>query len=208
MKHLNWKDFFFDLLLMLVIIGIVSVPFWIACQRQKQNEVKYGPGCIEITLYDKNYVITEEERTMLAKLVYLEAGRCGEECQYAVISAVLNRLESGYWGDTIEEVIFYPNAFSPTYLMSECFPPQVSYEMVDYVLTNGPTIPKEVRYFRADYDHNWEGYVHYATYDNVYFGFFTERALSAIKRLEWHRPKADRACAEPSAGRRERKWIE
>ena len=172
MKHLNWKDFLFDLLLMLAIMAIVSLPIFVACHEQKQNEAKYGPGCIEINLYGTKYIVTEEERTMLAKLVYLEAGSCSQKCQRAVVSVVLNRLESGYWGNTIEEVIFYPNAFSPTNLMSGCLPSQASYEVVDYVLRNGPTVPKEVRYFRADYDHKWEGYAHYVTYDNVYFGFF------------------------------------
>ena len=120
------------------------------------------------------YNITQEERDMLAKLVCLEAGTCGSQCQRAVASVVFNQLETGYWGNTLEEVIYYKNAFSPAYLIATCEqPPQEIYDAVDYVLNNGPTIPKEVRYFRADYDFSWEGYAHYATYDNVYFGYFT-----------------------------------
>lgn len=120
------------------------------------------------------YNITQEERDMLAKLVYLEAGICGGPCQRAVASVVFNRLEAGYWGDSLEEVIYYKNAFSPAYLIATCEqPPQEIYNTVDYILKNGPTIPKEVRYFRTDYDFSWEGYAHYATYDNVYFGYFT-----------------------------------
>lgn len=119
------------------------------------------------------YDITQEERDILAKLVYLEAGICGRSCQRAVTSVVFNRLEAGYWGDTLEEVIYYKNAFSPAHLIATCEqPPQEIYNTVDYILKNGPTIPKEVRYFRTDYDFSWEGYVHYATYDNVYFGYF------------------------------------
>ena len=120
------------------------------------------------------YNITQEERDMLAKLVYLEAGTCGSQCQRAVASAVFNRLEAGYWGDTLEEVIYYKNAFSPAHLITTCEqPPQEIYDTVDYILNNGPTIPEEVRYFRTDYDFSWKGYAHYATYDNVYFGYFT-----------------------------------
>ena len=120
------------------------------------------------------YNITQEERDILAKLVYLEAGICGRSCQRAVTSVVFNRLEAGYWGDTLEEVIYYKNAFSPAHLIATCEqPPQEIYNTVDYILKNGPTIPKEVRYFRTDYDFSWEGYVHYVTYDNVYFGYFT-----------------------------------
>ena len=120
------------------------------------------------------YNITQKERDMLAKLVYLEAGTCGDQCQRAVASVVFNQLEAGYWGNTLEEVIYYKNAFSPAYLIATCEqPPQEIYDAVDYVLNTGPTIPKEVRYFRTDYDFSWEGYTHYATYDNVYFGYFT-----------------------------------
>ena len=120
------------------------------------------------------YNITQEERDMLAKLVYLEAGTSGSQCQRAVVSVVFNRLEAGYWGDTLEEVIYYKNAFSPAYLIESCErPPQEVYNAVDYVLQNGPTIPSEVRYFRTDKDFSWEGYAHYATYENVYFGYFT-----------------------------------
>lgn len=120
------------------------------------------------------YNISQEERDMLAKLVYLEAGVCGSQCQRAVVSVVFNRLEAGYWGDTLEEVIYYKNAFSPAYLIESCErPPQEVYDAVDYVLQHGPTIPSEVRYFRADKDFTWEGYAHYATYENVYFGYFT-----------------------------------
>ena len=120
------------------------------------------------------YNITQEERDMLAKLVYLEAGTCGSQCQRAVASVVFNLLEAGYWGDTLEEVIYYKNAFSPAYLIATCEqPPQEIYDTVDYILNNGPTIPEEVRYFRINYDFSWEGYAHYATYDNIYFGYFT-----------------------------------
>lgn len=133
--------------------------------------------CVYLNSYTSKstsyYNITQEERDILAKLVYLEAGTCGSQCQRAVVSVVFNRLEAGYWGDTLEEVIYYKDAFSPAYLIESCErPPQEVYDAVDYVLQNGPTVPSEVRYFRADKDFTWEGYAHYATYDNVYFGYF------------------------------------
>lgn len=114
-----------------------------------------------------------EERELLARLVYLEAGTCSPECQRAMASVVLNMVETGYWGNSIEEVIFYPNAFSPAYLIKDCTPNQAAYDAVDYVLTYGSQLPKEVRYFRADYDFDWEGYANHTVIDNVYFGYFT-----------------------------------
>lgn len=121
----------------------------------------------------KTYNFTSEEREIFAQLVHLEAGACGQECQRAVASVVLNRLEAGYWGDTIEEVIFYPKAFSPANLIGDWTPIDEAYAAVDYVVKNGSILPPLVRYFRDDYDHQWEGYAHYKTYDNIYFGYFT-----------------------------------
>ena len=46
------------------------------------------------------YIVTEEERYLLAKLVHSEASICSEECQRAVVSVVFNRLESGKWKKT------------------------------------------------------------------------------------------------------------
>ena len=118
--------------------------------------------------------IEENERDLLAKLVYLEAGTCGQDCQCAIVSVVLNQLESGYWGDSIEEVIYEGGNYSVAHLLEECVrPPRDCYDAVDYVLAHGRTLPAEVRYFRANYDHSWEGYENYAVYDNVYFGYFT-----------------------------------
>ena len=123
---------------------------------------------------EEYYSITQEEREMLARLVFLEVGTCGSQCQRAVVSVIFNLREAGYWGDTLEEVVYHPNTFSPAYLIASCDqPPQEVYDAVDYVIANGPTIPKEVRYFRADEHFTWEGYQGYAVYDNVYFGYFT-----------------------------------
>lgn len=173
-KNIDWLEIFLNIA---VIIGILVVCFVLlliplAANKTSNSGNSSDEEVTEVDLYGTIYEITQEDRIMLAKLVYLEAGNCGQECQRAVVSVVLNRLESGYWGNTIEEVIYFPNAFSPTNMMEGCIPTQDSHEVVDYVLKNGPTVPKEVRYFRDDFDHRWDGYTHYATYDNIYFGFF------------------------------------
>jgi hypothetical protein len=129
----------------------------------------------QINLYDKQYSITEEERDLMAKIVYLEARGCGSQCQQAVASVILNRLAAGHWGDSIEEVIYFPNAFSPSNMTEECVPDQDAYNAVDFVMVYGPTVPNYVMYFRDEYDHKWEGYEHYAVYDDIYFGFFANR---------------------------------
>ena len=122
------------------------------------------------------YQISEEERELLARLVHCEASICSNECKYDVISIVFNRLEADKWGDTLEEVIYYKNAFTPATSgkLERTTPTKADYAAVDYVLENGPTIPTYVRYFRTDYDFRWEGYQNYKVVDNVYFGYFED----------------------------------
>lgn len=120
------------------------------------------------------YSVTEEERLLIAQLVYREANTESLECQKAIVSVLFNRLVCGKWGDTIEEVIYYKNAFTPATagLLEGVTPTNTNYEAVDYVLENGPTLPTYVRYFRANYHHSWEGYEGYAVIDHTYFGYF------------------------------------
>lgn len=130
-----------------------------------------------------HYEVPEAERVLLAKLVTCEASICSVECQQDIVSVVFNRLESGKWqqdmnGDkqiTLYDIIYYPNAFSPVVydLISTCEPTNESFEAVDYVIKNGSTIPEYVRYFRSDYDFEWDNYNNYKIIDNVYFGYFT-----------------------------------
>ena len=120
------------------------------------------------------YSVTEEERLLIAQLVYREANTESLECQKAIVSVLFNRLACGKWGDTIEEVIYYKNAFTPATagLLEGVTPTKTNYEAVDYVLENGPTLPTYVRYFRANYHHSWEGYEGYTVIDHTYFGYF------------------------------------
>lgn len=134
-------------------------------KKQKVKEIKKA-----------YYDITEEERQLLARLVHCEASICGNECKYDVISVVFNRLEAGKWGNTLEEVIYYKNAFTPVSSgkLEQTTPTKADYAAVDYVVENGPTLPTYVRYFRTDYDFNWEGYQNYKVVDNVHFGYFED----------------------------------
>ncbi len=56
---------------------------------------------------------TDEDAVILGKLVWSEArGVQSRMEQAAVIWCVLNRVEDGTWGTTIEEVVKYPNQFA------------------------------------------------------------------------------------------------
>ena len=120
------------------------------------------------------YKITSAEREMLARLVYLEANTESIECQMAIVSVVINRWQHGMWGDTLEDVVYYPHQFTPASLIDKTTPTEANYTAVDLVLQNGCTVPSYVLYFRANYGFSsiWDGYVEYRQIDNTCFGYF------------------------------------
>jgi spore germination cell wall hydrolase CwlJ-like protein len=118
------------------------------------------------------YNITSKEREMLARLVYLEANTESLECQMAIVSVVINRWQDGMWGDTLEEVVYYPYQFTPSSLIYKTTPTETNYQAVDSVLQNGCTLPTYCMYFRANYHFNWNGYEPYTKIDKTCFGYF------------------------------------
>ena len=104
----------------------------------------------------------------LATLVYLESGTESFECQKAIASVVIHRMQNDNL--TLQEVIYAKNQFSPAYLIAESHPSDSTLAAVKDVLQNGPTIPNYVTFFRADYYHNWsELIIPYCVIDHTYF---------------------------------------
>ena len=120
------------------------------------------------------YNITSEEREMLARLVYLEANIESFECQKGIVSVVINRWQDGRWGDTLEEVIYAKNQFSPSNLIYKTTPTEINYQAVDEVLKNGSIFPKYIMFFRASYGFSstWSRYREYRQISDTYFGYF------------------------------------
>lgn len=118
--------------------------------------------------------ITLNDRETLARLVFLEANTESLECQKAIVSVVINRVNSGYWGNTINSVVYSSGQFTTASNIRHTTPTATNYEAVDYVLTNGVTLPSYVLYFRAGYHFSWNGYVPYAVMDNTYFGYMAK----------------------------------
>lgn len=113
--------------------------------------------------------ISSEDRELLAKLLYLEGRGESVECQKAIISVVVNRLNSGYWGKTYREVIYSKNQFSPAKYISKTEATKTQYEVVDDIIKNGTTLPCYVLYFRAGHFFDW--CKSYVQIDNTYFSY-------------------------------------
>lgn len=119
----------------------------------------------------------------LTRMVFFEASVCSDDCQRAIASVAINMWQSGYWGYDLNEILTDYNRFSTAYRtayeeidLTDSFTRQ-QYERaaanVEYVMLNGITIAESCRYFRADYDFDWDGYENLYVIDNIYFGHFT-----------------------------------
>lgn len=112
--------------------------------------------------------MSESDVYELATLVYLESGAESFECQKAIASVVVHRMQNDNL--TLQEVIYAKNQFSPAYLIAQSEPSESTLQAVREVLQDGPTIPNYVTFFRADYYHNWsELIVPYCVIDHTYF---------------------------------------
>lgn len=55
--------------------------------------------------YNIGYTVTNAEINMIAKTVWGEARGCSKLQQSGVVWCILNRVDNGYWGDTVAEVV-------------------------------------------------------------------------------------------------------
>ena len=91
--------------------------------------------------------LTDEETTLLARLIYVEArGEC-EDGQQAIAEVVLNRYTSGLFGTSLTAMINDEDAFVPQKLLKEAKPGQAQYEAIDRALYGPYVLPKEVMFY-------------------------------------------------------------
>lgn len=102
---------------------------------------------------------TKEEVEYIAKTVYGEARGCSKVQQSAVVWCILNRLENGYWGNTIKDVVTAKGQFKgyskklPVTEEIKTVVEDVLYRwnMEKNGITNiGRTLPKRFIYFHSN----------------------------------------------------------
>lgn len=91
--------------------------------------------------------LTDEETTLLARLIYVEArGEC-KDGQQAIAEVVLNRITSGLFGNSLTNLINDESQFVPRKLLKEAKPGQAQYEAIDRALYGPYVLPKEVMFY-------------------------------------------------------------
>lgn len=79
--------------------------------QEKEESSKVKANSYPEFTYSKDW--SEEETYLLAKIAMAEAEGCSTQTKALIIMCVLNRVKSNEFPDTIKEVIFQKNQFSP-----------------------------------------------------------------------------------------------
>ena len=125
-------------------------------------EIIFIDPVVEPALPDCPY--TKEEIELMARVVMSESSILPIEGKQAVAQTILNRLESGRWGNTVSEVINYPSAYSTA---DNGDPSEECYYAVMGAIDYPNAFPTDMYYFRTDYPHSF-GY-EYLIIGNTYF---------------------------------------
>ena len=132
--------------------------------------------------------LNEEERTLMARVLYNEAGGNSIKLMEYCASVMVNQLQSHWYGDTITEVLSRKNAYvGYAVLNTEADNSQGAdlttvLSVVDRICSIGSILPETVWFFRAGEPFDWEGLVTYEVLEDVYFQGFDAAHVAA----GWH----------------------
>lgn len=111
-------------------------------------------GMVPIASDDKDYTVDEID--LLNRIVQCEAQSEDLQGRILIANVILNRVESGIWGDSIEAVLRAPGQFDP--MMNGAYkviePDDVTKEAV-LIALNGENISEGALYFQKSASKNW-----------------------------------------------------
>lgn len=91
--------------------------------------------------------LTEEERTLLAKVIWVEARGEPAEGQQAIAEVVFNRMVSDSFPDTLREILYSSDQFPSTEYLYKAKPTQAQYDAIQDALTGPYILPIDVYHF-------------------------------------------------------------
>lgn len=91
--------------------------------------------------------LTAAEMKTLAELIWVEARGESKEGQQAVAEVVLNRLNSGKFGETLSNVIYGEGQFRSVPFLDDAEPYQCQYQAIERALYGPYVLPENVLYF-------------------------------------------------------------
>lgn len=157
------------------IIVLLMIVSFIVGARSVEPEVKETVVQAPVV---KETTYTDEDLFLMACAIYSEAGgnAASDETRLLVGSVILNRLATGYWGDTLREVLEAPGQYNTFSSKGIVFPARAynaveqeavarAYRIAQQVLDEGPICPPEV-IWQAEFE---QGKGTYLYQDGIYF---------------------------------------
>lgn len=111
--------------------------------------------CVEAQETETTERFTEKEKYMLAKIAMAEAEGCGIKAKELVIRTVLSRIESDMFPNTVEEVIFQKNQFTPISdgRWNKVEPNEECWQALENVLSSSES--KDILFFESCKGDSW-----------------------------------------------------
>ncbi len=91
--------------------------------------------------------LTENERELIARVVYLEARGEPEEGQQAVAEVILNRVAAENFPSSVESVVYQEGQFAAAEDIEKATPGEKQYAAVEAAMYGEPVLPMDVVYF-------------------------------------------------------------
>lgn len=123
------------------------------------------------------YTFTDEERYLIARVLYNEAGSNTDELRDCCLSVMINQWVSGRYGKTITDVISRKNAYVGYALIDRADGADLTkcYESIDRICMSGSILPDTVVIFSVGGLHYKNTYEYYIL-EGVVFESFTDSA--------------------------------
>lgn len=92
-------------------------------------------------------LLTNEEKYLMAKLIYMEAGGEPFEGQQAVAEVILNRLASGRFQSTIHNIIYAPDQFAAVPYLDKAEPDYTQLKAIEQAQYGPYVLPEDVVFY-------------------------------------------------------------
>lgn len=184
-----------------VTLGKLAVGFdgaWVFDPYQmSENPFRYTDPLDYTVQRYPDIPLSEEDKLLLAKLIWLEARGEDMDGQQAVAEVVLNRVKSPYFPNTVSEVIWAENQF-PSKFLATATPVQAQYDAIDRARNCASVLGGD---YQIVYYAQWE------TNDNVlkkigghyFMGWSTEeQRLHAQAEKDFERTEFDFSVSDPA----------
>ena len=185
------KKFFYDARWLVVSVGLVVVLFAtilaLFLNRAPTTESLEAPKP-----EPPKYNFSEEEKELMACVLWTEAGVNSDELKVACASVMLNQLDAGWYGSSIADVLTRPSAYTGYAKYANAYDYKDYSVVIDSVhalaktkdldrcraivnrlCQNGSELPTYVWFFAVG-GHPWSGLQTYDNIESVCFQYFPE----------------------------------